>query len=121
MAEQELAFSTKGDGRYAAALIDALGLVGGQTYRVNWDRTEYKCVGSDNDGYITLGNLSIMGQGGEDTGEPFIFIPAEENVVVTLDTSASHTISVTQTEETVTPMSEEFLPAGIGTMVFYYN
>ena len=109
MAEQELAFSTKGDGLYVAALIDALDVVGGQTYTVNWDGTEYKCVCSDNAGYITLGNISIMGEG-EDTGEPFIFLPTEQNVVVTLETSASHTISVKTIAETVTPMAEEFLP-----------
>ena len=109
MAEQELAFSTKGDGLYVAVLTDALDVVGGQTYMVNWDGTEYKCVCTNNDGYITLGNISIMGEGA-DTGEPFIFLPTEQNVVVTHDTSASHTISVKRTEETVIPMAEEFLP-----------
>ena len=120
MEEQELAFSTKGDGLYVAALIDALDVVGGQTYTVNWDGTEYECVCIDHGSSITLGNISIMGEGAN-TGEPFLFLPTEQNVVVTLDTSASHTISVKTTGETVTPMAEEFLPAGTGTTVFYYN
>ena len=119
MAEQELAFSTKGDGIYAAALTNTLNLVGGQTYTVNWDGTEYNCVCNDNGSYITLGNPSIMGEG-DNTGEPFLFIPSEGNVVVTLETSATHTISVKRTEETVTPMAEEFLPANTkNTTVFY--
>ena len=111
MEEQEVAFSTKGDGIYVAVLIDALDVVGGQTYTVNWDGTEYKCVCNDDGGYITLGNLSIMGEGA-DTGEPFLFLPTEQNVVVTPDASATHTISVKRIEEIVTPMAEEFLPAG---------
>ena len=119
MEEQEVAFSTKGDGLYVAALIDALDVVGGQTYTVNWDGTEYKCVCNDNGGYITLGNLSIMGEG-VDTGEPFLFLPTAQNVVATLDTSASHTISVKTTKEIVTPMAEEFLPTNTkNTTVFY--
>ena len=127
MEEQEVAFSTKGDGIYVAALIDALDVVGGQTYTVNWDGTEYKCVCNDDGGYIILGNPSIMGVG-VDTGEPFLFLPTEQNVVVTLDTSASHTISVKTTKKIVTPMAEEFipnipadkLPTSAGTTVFYY-
>ena len=116
MEEQEVAFSTKGDGIYVAALIDALDVVGGQTYTVNWDGTEYKCVCNDNGGYIILGNLSIMGEG-VDTGEPFLFLPTEQNVVVTLDTSATHTISVKTTAETVTPMAAEFLPSEVDELI----
>ena len=109
MEEQEVAFSTKGDRFYAARLINAIDFVVGQTYIVNWDGTEYECV-CIGDGISTmLGNQSIMGHG-DNTGEPFIFLPNEGNMVVTLDTSASHTISIKKTEETVTPMAEEFLP-----------
>ena len=120
MEEQALAFSTKNNRVYAAALTNVLDIVGGQTYTVKWDGTEYECVCIDADGSVALGNTSIMGVG-NNTGEPFLFLPAEGNVVITLETSASHTISITQTEETVTPMAEEFLPAGTGTTVFYYN
>ena len=115
MEEQELAFSLMGDaGPYVAALPSPLEIVGGQTYTVNWDGTEYECVGIGDASYTILGNLSIIGEG-DDTGEPFIFIPAEGNVVATLDTSASHSINVKRTEEIVTPMPEEFLPANLAT------
>ena len=98
-------------------------IVVGKTYTVNWDGTEYECVCvSPAENIYTIGNLSIMGRG-DDTGEPFLYtyesaIPSGK--FYTLDTSASHTISVKTTQETVTPMSEEFLPATTkNTTVFY--
>ena len=120
MEEQELSF-TISDGVYTAPITNALKIVVGQTYTVNWDGTEYECVCSAVQSSLALGNLSIMGEG-DDTGEPFIYAntPNTGSAFVTLDTSASHTISVKTTEETVTPMAAEFLPANTkNTTVFY--
>lgn len=119
MGEQELAF-TVSDGVYTAPIPNALEIVVGQTYTVNWDGTEYECVCSTVQSSLALGNLSIMGEGA-DTGEPFIYAntPHMGSAFITLDTSASHTISVKTTEEVITPMAEEFLPTGAGTTVFY--
>ena len=116
MAEQELAFSEMG-GIYGAVLTDALNLVAGQTYIVSWDGTEYECVCRDN-GALYIGNLSITGAG-DDTGEPFVYNEKSNagGGFATLDTSASHTISVTTAMEIATPMAVEFLPAM--TTVFY--
>lgn len=110
MEEQEVAFTENG-GAYIAVLTDALILVAGQTYTVNWDGTEYECVCSELGQYLFIGNLSISA-GGEDTGEPFIYTPANK-VFATLDTSPNHTISVTTSTETITPMAEEFLPPSL--------
>ena len=88
-------------------------IVVGQTYTVNWDGTEYECVCvSFAENIYIIGNLSIMGRG-DDTGEPFLYTYTNvtpDGQFNTLDTSASHTISVKTTAETVTPMAEEFLP-----------
>ena len=114
MDERELTFAAVGDtGQYAVWLEEAFEVVKGQTYIVNWDGTEYECVCVIVQSAPTIGNLSIGG-GGNDTGEPFIYQYDTKNArgfFATLDTSASHTISVKGTEETVTPMAEEFLPA----------
>ena len=111
--EQELTF-TSTMGAYTATLTNALDIVVGQTYTVNWDGTEYECVCSVFNSMPVLGNLSIVGTG-DDTGEPFLYIKGNGDGVGssfgTLDTSASHTISVKTTGETVTPMAEEFIPA----------
>ena len=110
--EQELAF-TLTMGAYAATITNALEIVVGQTYTVNWDGAEYECVGAVFNSIPILGNLSVI-SAGDDTGEPFLYIKnPSENIFqfVTTDASASHTISVKTIEETVTPMAEEFIPA----------
>ena len=112
MEEQQVAFKSN-KGVYMAQITNAFEVVEGQTYTVNWDGTEYECVGVISDSMTLLGNLSIMGMG-DDTGEPFLYGYDREQAVsmfVTHDTSASHTISVKTTGEIFTPMAEEFLPA----------
>ena len=111
MEEQELAFKLN-KGLYLAQITNAFEIVEGQTYTVNWDGTEYECVGSVLNSLPLIGNLSMMGMG-DDTGEPFVYGYEARRAVgmfATLDTSASHTISVKTTEEVITPMAEEFLP-----------
>ena len=118
MQEQELEFTSNDGGVYMARLTEALEIAEGQTYTVNWDGTEYECVCSIFNGtMLAFGNLSIMGAG-DDTGEPFLY--SGSNVgsgFGTLDTSASHIISVKTTVETVTPMAEEFLPSEVNELI----
>ena len=105
--EQELAFAPVGSaGLYVAALPSPLEIVGGQTYTVNWDGTEYECVCRDN-GVIYIGNPSISGEG-EDSGEPFVYISSMK-AFASLDTSPSHTISVISITKTVIPIADEFI------------
>lgn len=116
MEEQEVAF-TSGDGFYMAQITNAFEVVVGKTYTVNWDGTDHECVGfAIDDGLYAIGNVSIAG-GSNDTGEPFIYIIATGSGAigkfVTLDTAASHTISVKTTAEAITPMAEEFIPSGV--------
>ena len=123
MEEQPLAFTLGSGALYQAPLTEAIEIFVGQTYTVVWDGTEYICVSSLADAGPFIGNPSFVGAG-DDTGDPFIYlyIPDESTgTFATRDTSASHTISVKTTEKTVTPMAEEFLPAGMVTTVFYYN
>ena len=111
MEGQELAFALEHE-LYTASTAAAFDIVEGQTYTVNWDGTEYECVCSIFNSVPILGNLSIL-NAGNDTGEPFFCGPnIDRDTVIfyTLDTSASHIISVKTIAETVTPMAEEFLP-----------
>ena len=120
MEEQQVAFALS-NGVYMAQLTSAFKIVNGQTYTVVWDGTEYECVCYTFSSMLALGNLSIIGAG-DDTGEPFIYAntPNMGGGFNTLDTSASHTISVKRIVETVTPMTEEFLPTTAkNTTVFY--
>lgn len=112
MEEQEVAF-TLNKGVYGAPITDAFEVVEDQTYTVNWDGTEYECVGVISNSTPLLGNLSIVGMG-DDTSEPFIYgydSNKGSGVFSTPDIAASHTISVKTTKEIVTPMAKEFLPA----------
>ena len=123
MEEQQVAFTLIA-GFYMAPMTNALEIVVGQTYTVNWDGTEYECVGVVSNSMLVLGNLSIM-SAGADTGEPFVYgynTNIHAGNFATHGSSASHTISVKTTEEIVTPMAEEFLPTGANsTTVFYYR
>ena len=114
MEEQVVKFVSSGDGSPSVGVLTTTFIpVKGQTYIVNWDGAEYECVCSIfNDTILVLGNLSIIGAG-DDTGEPFIYlnVPSAGSEFDTLETTASHTISVKTTGEIFTPMAEEFIPA----------
>ena len=111
MEEQEVSFTLSG-GLYTAQLTSAFEIAEGQTYTVNWDGTEYECVGSVLNSLPMIGNLSVMGMG-DDTGEPFVYGYDARRAVgtfITLDTAASHTISVKTMVEVITPIDEKYLP-----------
>lgn len=118
MEEQQVAF-TLIKVVYMAQITNAFEVVEGQTYTVNWDGTEYECVCSAFKSMPYLGNLSVIGAG-DDTGEPFVYvydIQEASGMFATHDTSASHTISVKTTGETVTPMAEEFIPSTVTAVI----
>lgn len=115
-----------------APLTETLGLIEGQTYRVNWNGTDYECVCSkvevdgDGDGVVDtqiglgIGNIGIV-TGENDTGEPFVIIElapefaAEMGVpsmVQIIDGSTSVTLSITGTATINTPIAQKFLPKG---------
>ena len=109
MEEQEVAFASEGSaGQYTARLTKALELAVGQTYTVSWDGTEYECVCYAFNSVPVLGNLSILGAG-DNTGEPFSYVSTGKSFI-TLDTAASHTISVKTVGEVIIPIDEKYLP-----------
>ena len=111
MAEQALEFALE-EGTYVAHPNEAFEIVKGQTYIVTWDGADYECVCSVYFSTIlALGNKSIYGAG-DDTGEPFLYLST--GAFATLETTASHTISIKTIAETATPMAEEFLPIASG-------
>ncbi|MBQ7875249.1 MAG: hypothetical protein IJ306_08870 [Oscillospiraceae bacterium] len=96
----------------------------GESYIVNWDGKEYTCVckNSEIDGFAIdghrLGNDTlILNFGlGTDTGEPFVFVRNTDGGggCNTLDTSASHTVSITPVNETIR-IDKKYLPEDLGT------
>ena len=111
MEEQELEFALS-NGAYMAPITNAFEIVEGQTYTVKWDLAEYECVCSIFNSNPVIGNLSIAGWS-DNTGEPFLYMYIASQSLGefgTLDTSASHTISVKTAGGVITPMANEFLP-----------
>ena len=112
MEEQELAFALN-DKVYSAQLTNAFDIIEGQTYTVNWDGTEYECIGvAIDEDKCGLGNPYLL-KVGDDTGEPFSYTYNKTYAIggfMALDPSASHTISVKITEGTAIPMTSAFLP-----------
>ena len=123
MEEQEVAFALNegaapGEGTVYGDL-PALEIVEGKTYAVNWDGTAYECVCVARGPSLSFGNTYILG-GPDDTGEPFAYYcdyTKGESYFATLDTAASHTISVKTAEEIVTSMAAEFLPSEINELI----
>lgn len=83
----------------------------GETYNVSWDGTEYTCVGSMLESMTCFGNLSIMDNRLEDTGEPFIFIYQVRCMAGTMDTStAEHTIGIKQPVAQINQIDKKYIP-----------
>ena len=91
-----VSFSNPSASIYYGSIPTTIELIAGETYKVSWDGATYECVCKLIMGNPAIGNPSIIGAGA-DTGEPFLILPLANNQgteVYTLDTSASHTISI---------------------------
>lgn len=110
--ESTVSFTNTGAGFYYATIQSAFNPVSGKTYNVSWDGAAYECVCKTFSGYNVIGNLSIMGAGA-DTGEPFFISPLADDSgaeIYTLDTSASHTFSISGFVSEAVKIDEKYLP-----------
>ena len=108
MEEQEVTFANTGKGVYRATAPVKIDISDGQTYTVVWDGVEYSCVGHAAVGGSYIGNPAAFG--GESTGEPFVYANLGQSMWGSYDTATSHTIKVMRQQETIIPMSTDFLP-----------
>ena len=101
-------------GTYSGSLRSTFPPIVGETYKVSWDGTVYEsvCIGPSERKFI--GNLSIMGAG-PDTGEPFIIRITGGIKIFTLDTAASHTVSISGRTTQVVKIDEKYLPDTVAT------
>lgn len=110
MPEQTVAFSASEGGAYMAESPVSFNLDEGVEYKVTFDGQQYDCVCalySQSMPYI--GNISLLG--GDDTGEPFLFVLTGEIYAwLSYDTNASHTIAVSGAVENVTQIKPKYLP-----------
>ena len=103
-------FEDAGGGIYFTLLQSTNILSVGEIYAVSWDGTLYESVCADVGGAPAIGNVAILGEG-SDTGEPFVIAQIDRIQIATLNTSASHTISISRlgTPEVV-KIDEKYLP-----------
>lgn len=82
----------------------------GETYKVSWDGTAYECTCGGTEGILYIGNLSIVGAG-SDTGEPFFMevYNGQGILIRTLDTSDSHTLSISRTVTEIVKIPTKFI------------
>ena len=104
------------NGLYAAEFPSTFRATVGQTYKVSWDGSIYECTCVALGGGLAIGNLSIAGAG-SDTGEPFIMAIANGQgiIIITADTSASHTFSISGFVTEVVKLDEKYLPDKVAT------
>ena len=110
--ESTVAFTENQDmGFYIAQFPSTFEATVGETYKVSWDGTVYECTCGDFNGNLVLGNLSIAGAG-SDTGEPFviIIINGQGIQIGTVDTSSSHTFSISGMVAQVVKIDPKYLP-----------
>ena len=103
-------------GLYMGELRSTFSATGGETYKVYWDGAAYECACVDFVDVLAIGNLSIIGDG-SDTGEPFIIVISnnDRSLIVTADTSASHTVSIRYAVPQVVQIDEKYLPDTVAT------
>ena len=98
------------DGMYSAQVPSTFEATVGETYKVYWDGAAYECTCVDVGGLPAIGNPSIVGAG-SDTGEPFLMGVAngERIQIVTADTSASHTISISAMTQEIVKLDPKYI------------
>ena len=98
------------EGLYIAEFQSNFAPTVGETYKVSWDGTVYECTCVDFSGRAIIGNLSIMGAG-SDTGEPFLMniMNGAGIAIGTLDTSASHTFSISGFVAEVVKIADKYI------------
>ena len=109
--ESTVSFTDTHAGFYLGQIQSTFEATVGETYKVSWDGTVYECTCAIIDGELVIGNLSIRGDG-SDTGEPFLIIVfnGEGIQILAADTSASHTVSISELATEVVKIDEKYLP-----------
>ena len=115
--ESTVSFSFSEDpSGYMAELTSTFEATVGETYKVYWDGAAYECTCVNVNNMPAIGNLSIVG-GGSDTGEPFVMAVnnGQGITIVTADTSASHTFSISGFTQEVVKIDAKYLPNTVAT------
>ena len=116
--ESTVTFVDNNNGLYLAQLSSTFDATVGEIYKVYWDGTAYECACVYIGDILTIGNPSFISSG-SDTGEPFLIsIFSDGRIqILTANTSASHTFSISTTVTPVIKIDPKYLPIPKMTMV----
>ena len=116
LVEESTVSFAENHGLYGARVQSTFEATVGETYKVSWDGTAYECTCASFNDMPAIGNLSIAGAG-SDTGEPFIMAVynGQGITIVTADTSASHTFSISGFVTEAVKIDPKYLPDTIAT------
>lgn len=119
--ESTVSFANDG-GLYVAEFESTFKPTVGETYKVSWDGTVNECACVNFHDVPFIGNLSIIGAG-SDTGEPFImWISNSEGFqIMTADTSASHTFSISGTAAPIVKIPAKFIDKDASGYIVVHN
>lgn len=111
LVEESTVTFSEDKGFYVSVFPSTFEATVGETYKVSWDGTAYERACVDFDGDTVIGNLSFVGAG-SDTGEPFAMLVHNgvEITIVTTDTSASHTFSISVFVQEFVKIDEKYIP-----------
>ena len=112
MDEQEVMFADNDDGSMIAKSPVNLDIKLGDELTVIWDGVSYDAIVTTIQGMLTFGNLGMIGLG-VTSDYPFLYVgqgALGSPMFAASDTATSHTIKVMRQQETITPMSTDFLP-----------
>ena len=114
--ESVVTFEDSGEGPYFTIFESTFVPTVGETYKVSWDGSVYESTCLELGRGLAIGNLSIKGEG-SDTGEPFLMgiFTVGRIQIVTQNTSASHTISISGWTTQVVKIDEKYLPDTVAT------
>lgn len=116
LVEESTVTFDKNGGLYMAQFPSTFEATVGETYKVSWDGTAYECTCVKFKNDTAIGNLSIVGAG-SDTGEPFLVGVRNGKAIqiVTQNTSASHTFSISGFTQEVVKIDAKYLPDTVAT------
>ena len=112
--ESTVSFAER-NGMYIAEFVTMIEATVGKTYKVYFDENAYECTCVKLNSLV-IGNLSIVDKG-SDSGEPFLMnvYNGQGILIFTKDTSASHTISISEFEKEIARIDEKYLPDSVAT------
>ena len=105
------------DGVYMGQLESTFVPTVGETYKVSWDGIDYECTCIEFNSSPLLGNINILFGEPDPDGEPFAIgtFNGAELRIITSDTSASHTFSISGRVPEVVKIDEKYLPDTVAT------